>query len=128
MAGTSVLSNTEFKLRGVEKNVWEKVIVFTLVDGSGGDAITQSVPLMNGILQKIIIANGAAAGIAGTVTLAIQDNGGNTVFPATAGPAEGAESAFNVWEPLTGTISVILDPSDDPTSGSWEITVTLRGV
>ncbi len=94
---------------------------------SGGDAITQVIPV-NGILQKIIIASGAATGISGTLTLAIKDNGGNTIFPATAGPAETEESTFNVWEPIAGTMSAIVDPSDDPTSGTWEIVVTLRGI
>ncbi len=123
MAGTATRATPFFK----DSPVWEEIITYVLTTTSGSDAITQSIPV-NGILQKIIVASGTAAGITGTVTLAIQDNGGNTIFPATAGPAEGAESAFNVWEPLVGTISVIIDPNNDPTSGTWEITVTLRGV
>ncbi len=123
MAGTANRATPAFK----DSPVWEEVITYTLTTTSGGDAITQVIPV-NGILQKIVIASGAAAGISGTLTLAIKDNGGNTIFPATAGPAEAAESTFSVWEPITGTMSVIVDPSDDPTSGTWEIVVTLRGI
>ena len=123
MAGTANRATPAFK----DSLVWEEVITYTLTATSGGDAITQVIPV-NGILQKIIIASGAATGISGTLTLAIKDNGGNTIFPATAGPAETEESTFNVWEPIAGTMSAIVDPSDDPTSGTWEIVVTLRGI
>ncbi len=108
------------------KPVWEQVMTYTLTSSSGGDEIKHSLPV-NGILQKIIVKSGTAAGIGGTLTLAIDDNGDNEIF-TSAGPAEGATSTFNVWEPVTGTIDVGVNPSDDPTSGTWTITVTLRGI
>lgn len=122
MAGTVTRATPSFK----DSPVWEEVITYVLTATSGGDAITQAIPL-NGILQKIVVASGAATGITGTLTIAINDNGGNAIFPATAGPAEGATSTFSVWEPLSGVITVVIDPSDDPTSGTWTIVVTLRG-
>lgn len=107
-------------------NVWEVVCTYVLTDTSGGDEIKAAVPL-NGILQKIICASGAATGISGTLTLAIDDNGDNEIFTAE-GPAEGAISTWNVSEPVSGIIDVGVDPSEDPTSGTWTITVTLRGI
>lgn len=123
MAGTSTRATLPFK----ETPVWEEVITYVLTATSGGDAITHTLPL-NGILQKIIVASGAADTITGTLTIAIKDNGGHPIFPATAGPAEEATSIFSVWEPLSGQISVVIDPSNDPAAGTWTIVVTLRGI
>jgi hypothetical protein len=77
-----------------------------------------------------VAVSGAASGITGTFTLSIEDNGDNEVFTAAtpATPAEGATSVFNVHEPLSGTVDVYIDPNDDPTSGSWTVTITLRGI
>lgn len=107
-------------------NVWEVVLTYVLTTTSGGDEIKAAVPL-NGILQKIVCASGAATGIVGTLTLAIDDNGNNEIFTAE-GPAEGATSTWSVSEPVSGVIDVGVDPSDDPTAGTWTITVTLRGI
>ena len=110
------------------KSVWEYVLTYTIEAGGGASEIKQALPL-NGILQKIVTVSGDANGISGTYTLAIDDNGDNEIF-TSAGPAENAASTFNVWEPLTGTIDIGINPSDDPTAGSddWTITVTLRGI
>ena len=118
--------------RNVEGNigpVWETVITFTIAAGDGSAKLTFPVKV-NGILQKIVTASGAAAGIAGTFTLSIDDNGDNEIFTAATPvtPAEGATSTFNLSEPVNGTIDIGIDPNDDPTSGSWIITVTLRGI
>lgn len=123
MAGTSTRATPSFQ----DSPVWEEVITYVLTTTSGGDAITHTLPL-NGILQKIIVDSGAADTITGTLTIAIKDNGGHSIFPATAGPAEGATSIFSVWEPLSGRISVVIDPSDDPDADTWTIVVTLRGI
>ena len=127
-AGTAVLTSSVDR-RNLEPHIkptWEHVMTYTLTTSSGGDEIKVALPV-NGILQKIIVKSGAAAGITGTLTLAIDDNGDNEIF-TSAGPAEGATSTFNVWEPITGTIDIGVNPSDDPTSGTWTITVTLRGI
>ena len=126
--GTAVLTSSVDR-RNQEpfiKPAWEHVLTYTLTTSSGGDEIKLALPV-NGILQKIIVSSGAAAGITGTLTLAIDDNGDNEIF-TSAGPAEGATSTFDVWEPVTGTIDIGVNPSDDPTSGTWTIIVTLRGV
>ncbi len=127
-AGTVVLTSSVDR-RNQEphiKPVWETVMTYTLTDSSGGDEIKHALPI-NGILQKIIVKSGAAAGITGKLVLAIDDTVDNEIF-TSAGPAEGATSTFNVWEPVTGTIDIGVNPSDDPTSGTWTITVTLRGI
>ena len=128
MAGSVVeTSNTIAKVRTTEDDyVWEVVLTFTLTSTSGGDEIKVNLPV-NGTLQKIIATSGAAAGITGTFTLAIDDNGDNEIFTAS-GPAEGATSLFSVSEPVSGIIVIGVNPSDDPTSGTWTITVTLRGI
>lgn len=109
--------------------VWEKVIVFTIDSGDGSAKTAQAVEI-NGVLQTIVAKSGAAAGITGTFTLSVEDNGDNEIFTAAtpATPAEGSTSVFNVHLPLSGTIDVYIDPNDDPTSGSWIITITLRGI
>jgi len=129
MAFTSTLATTQTVPTSDLLNryrVWEKVITFTIDAGDGSAKTAQAVEL-NGILQKIVAVSGAATGITGTFTLSIEDNGNNEIFTAS-GPAEGATSTWNVHEPLSGTIDVYINPNDDPTSGSWTITITLRGI
>jgi len=122
MAGTAVLTEPSFK----EAPVWERTIVYTLTTTSGGDEIKYVLP-MNGILQKIICKVGAATGITGTLTLAIDDNGDNEIFTVAA-LAESTTYKYNVSEPIAGKMTIGVDPSDDPTGGTWTITVTLRGI
>lgn len=109
--------------------VWVKTVTFTIDAGDGSAKLTKAVPV-NGILQKIVAKSGAATGITGTFTLSIDDNSDNEIFTAATPvtPAEGAISTFNVNEPVAGTIDVGINPNDDPTSGSWTITITLRGI
>ncbi|MHC4121934.1 MAG: hypothetical protein ACYSSI_00040 [Planctomycetota bacterium] len=128
MAGTvSETSNTIAATNRKEgEDIWEVVLSYVLTSSSGGDEIKHALPV-NGILQKIIATSGAATGITGTFTLAIDDNGDNEIFTAS-GPAEGATSTWNVAEPVSGTIDIGVNPNDDPTSGTWTITVTLRGI
>lgn len=128
MAGTSSLTSS-VERRNVEpiiKQIWERVITFTLTSSSGGDEIKEALPI-NGILRTIIAKSGTAAGIAGTFTLAIDDNGDNEIFTAS-GPAEGATSVWQVDLPVSGEIDIGVNPNDDPTSGTWTITITLRGI
>ncbi len=127
MAGTVVeTSNTITKVRTTEDdNIWEVVLTYTLGTSSGGDEIKFNLPV-NGMLRTIIAKSGAATGITGTFTLAIDDNGDNEIFTAS-GPAEGASSKWSVTEPVSGIIDIGVNPNDDPTSGTWTITITLRG-
>lgn len=108
--------------------VWEKVVTFTIDAGDGSAKTAQAVEI-NGILQKIVAVSGAHDN-AETFTLSIDDNSDNEIFTAAtpATPAEGATSTWNVHEPLSGTVDVNIDPSDDPATGSWTVTITLRGI
>lgn len=128
MAGTVVETSRVDRRNSADKKfpVWEIVLTYTLTTTSTGAEIKHALPI-NGILQKIICKSGAATGIAGTLVLAIDDNGDNEIFTA-AGPAEGATSTWSVSEPVNGFIDVGVNPSDDPTAGTWTITVTLRGI
>ena len=129
MAFTSTLSVSETPEVLTRLNryiVWERVIVFTIDAGDGSTKTAQLVPI-NGLLQKITASSGAATGITGTFTLSLEDNNDDEIFTAS-GPAEGAVSTWSVNEPLSGNIDVYINPNDDPTSGSWTVTITLRGV
>ena len=131
MAFTSTLTHEGKRndTNSTRNDVWEKVITFTIDAGDGSAKTAQAVEI-NGILQKIVAVSGAATGIAGTFTLSIDDNSDNEIFTAAtpSTPAEGATSTFNLSEPLSGTVDVSINPNDDPTSGSWTITITLRGI
>jgi hypothetical protein len=128
MAGivTEVRNTIAATNRKEGEDVWEVVLEFVLDASAGGDEIKFSLPL-NGTIQKIIAKSGAATGITGTFVIAIDDNGDNEIF-TSAGPAEGATSQFSVTEPVSGVIDIGVDPNDDPTGGTWTITVTLRGI
>jgi len=127
MAGTSTVVTIDRRSDSLDRRpVWQKIITYVLTTTSGGDEIKQAIPL-NGILQQIIAKSGAATGIVGTFTLAIDDSGDNEIFTA-AGPAEGGTTVWDVYEPLAGVIDVGVDPNNDPTVGTWTITITLRGI
>lgn len=130
MAFTSTLMTSDKRDQNIDTfPVWERKIVFTIDAGDGSAKTAQAVE-MNGIVKSITATSGAATGITGTFTLSIDDNDNNEVFTAATPetPAETATSVFNVDIPLSGIIDVNIDPNDDPTSGSWEITIVLRGV
>jgi len=105
--------------------VWEKVITGTWDTGETGD-LTQTVSL-NGILQKIIVASGLNDNNV-TGQLLVKDNGDNTIFDS----GELAESAtpykYNVSEPLSGKVDIVIGASGDPGASGVIIKVTLRGV
>lgn len=129
MAFTSTLSVTESPEVITKLNrytVWERVIVYTIDAGDGSTKTAQIVPI-NGLLQTVTATSGTAAGISGTFTLSIEDNSDVEIF-TTSGPAEGASAKYSMNEPLAGNIDVYIDPNDDPTSGSWTVTVALRGL
>ena len=127
MAFTSAVTTTDRRSDSLDRYpVWEKVITYTIDAGDGSAKTAQAIEV-NGVLQKITCSSGAATGITGTLTLSIEDNNDDEIFTAS-GPAEGAVSTWSVNEPLSGVTDVYINPSDDPTDGSWIVTVTLRGV
>lgn len=127
MAGTSTTVSFDQRDQDIIRfPVWEKVITYTFSSTATAAEVKEDLEI-NGILQKIIAYSGAATGITGTFTLAIDDNGDNEIF-SESGPAELGTSIWDVDEPLSGTIDIGVNPSDDPTSGSWTITITLRGI
>jgi len=130
MANSSTLTSS-VERRNVEPNikqVWERVITY-LVEADGGATEMKEVIPINGILQKIIVKVGDAAGVSATVNVAIDDNGDNEIFAVT-GLAENSTYKYDVNEPVSGSIDVGMNPSDDPAAGNidWPVVVTLRGI
>ncbi len=121
--GTTVYTNTEKKNKVVEKNVWERKIVYGFVDND--TTKTPQTIKINGVLQKIMVLVGTATDGGATCTVAVTDNDDNDVFSAAA-LADATLHAFNVSEPLSGEITVNVTPTDP--GGAWTITVWLRGV
>jgi len=109
------------------KPVWEHVITWTY-DSDDTGAETVSVPI-NGVLLKVVIDIPATTNTGTTSQVLIKDNGDHTVFDS----GEQAESdtvpyVFSVYEPLTGTIDVIYEPSGASGSTVEYPVVTLRGI
>ncbi len=106
--------------------VWE-IIVTASYDADDTGVSTQAVHI-NGILQKVIMELPDTATDNTTTQLLINDNGDHTIFDSgekTEG--EGVTYVFNLYEPVAGTIDVVLEPS--AAYGSTEIlVVTLRGI
>lgn len=127
-AGTVVLSTSVDRRNQEPHNmpVWEYVMTYTMTSSSGTAEIKHALPI-NGIIQKVVAYSGAATGITATFELAIDDNGDNEIFTA-GGPAELATSAWSLNEPVSGTIDIGVAPGYFPTGGTWEVTVTLRGI
>ena len=81
---------------------------------------------INGILQKVILKVPNTAN-ASTGQVVIKDNGDNTIFDSGE-KAETATYAFNVSEPLTGTIDTVIGISGASGTAATNLVVTLRGV
>ena len=110
-------------LRG---GVWEHVVTDTRDEDDTGDT-TQTINL-NGILKKVILKVPDTTN-AITSQVVIKDNGDNTIFDSGE-QAENATYAFNVDEPLSGAIDVVIGVSGaiGGSGVSSDIVVTLRGV
>ena len=109
------------------KPVWEHVITWTY-DADDAGAETQSINV-NGILIKVIMTIPDTTADTTTEQLLIKDNGDNTIFDSgelTEG--EGVTYTFNLFEPVTGTIDVILEPSVASQDAVTTKMVTLRGI
>ncbi len=109
------------------KPVWEHVITYTY-DADDAGAVTQAFPV-NGILIKVIMTIPDTTTDTTTEQLLIKDNGDNTIFDSgelTEG--EGVTYTFNLFEPVTGTIDVIMEPSTFSGDAVTTKVVTLRGI
>lgn len=104
---------------------WEYVYTFEIITGGGNAEQTVECPV-NGILLEAVIEVGAAAGISGTVDVDFDDNR-DVEFSANATLAEGSTTKLAFNKPVN-TFNIRADTSDDPTSGTWDIVVTVRGL
>ena len=124
----SVVLTSSVERRNQEPNikpVWELVSTWTYdTDDAGAETI--SIPI-NGTLQKIILTIPVTTTTGTTTQLLIKDNGDNTIFDSGE-QAENDTYTFNVSEPLSGTIDIVIEPSAAAgTSGSAPV-VTMRGI
>lgn len=118
-------SSVEFRSQS-SSPVWEQIHTFVFDAGDGHAELSQTCDI-NGTLKRIWIDVGAATGIAGTVNVDFDDADGHE-FDTNAGLTEGSTTKpASIDEPIDGMI-IRVDPSDDPTDGSWTITVYLRGI
>lgn len=125
MANTAVTTKID-KRHMVKFPVWRTKTVFTINAGDGHAEITEEVEI-NGRIQDIVIVVGAAPGISGTVNVDF-DDADDVEFDANASLAEGSQTISSVTDQIVNNFKIRCDPSDDPTSGSWTITVYVKGI
>lgn len=101
------------------KPVWEYVITASYSATDDGN-ITRAIPL-NGILLKIILVVPSDS-----AEVEILDNGNNKIFDS-ADQTTGTHT-YTVYEPLTGTIDVVIGPDAAIGGSGGDIVVTLRGI
>jgi len=118
-------SNTIASIRRKkDDNVWEITATATHDADDTGD-VTLSVPI-NGILQKVIlVVPNFTNAITGQVQ--INDNADVTIFDSGE-QAKNATYTFNVSEPLSGTIDIVVGVSGAAGGTGGSIVVYLRGV
>ncbi len=126
MAFTAVTTKKDNRHRGPEFPVWEIKTVFTIIAGDGSAELTEEVNI-NGRLMDLVIVVGAAGGITGTVDIDFDDADGNE-FDANAGLAEGSTTIPSSIDQPVNNFDIRCKPSDDPTSGSWLVTVYAKGL
>lgn len=108
----------------LQKSVWEYVITATYDVDDTGD-VTQSIPV-NGTLRKVILTIPSFTNsITGQVV--IKDNGDNTIFDSGE-QTKGVTYAFNLDEPVSGTLDVVIGVSGAAGGTGGSIAVTLRGI
>ncbi len=123
----SAVITTSLEQRGDPKlPVWEHLITWTY-DTDDEGAETQAINI-NGVLLKIVFSVPVTSRQGTTSQLLIKDNSDNTIFDS----GELAESAtpytFNLFEPLSGEIDVIYEPSATSQSTVENPSVLLRGI
>jgi len=123
-AGTLASSVERRMVEPGVKPVWEIVASFVCVAADTTAAIT--IPI-NGLLKKVIYKRPNTANDDLTSQLTIADNGDNTIFDTGSGLAENDTSAYNVDEPLSGSIDLAIAFNEAVGVGAT-FTVTLRGV
>lgn len=107
------------------KPVWEYVITWTY-DSDDAGAETQSLNI-NGILLKVIVVIPVTTTTGTTSQVLIKDNGDHTIFDSGE-QSEDATYVFSLYEPLSGTIDIVIEPSAAAgTTGSTPV-VTIRGI
>ena len=122
----SITSSTLAKIAPRHKDdVWEIVLTGSF-DDDDVSAATTTFPL-NGMLRKIVVELPATTTTGTTSQVLIKDNGSNTIFDSTE-KAEGSTYTFDVEEPLSGNITVSIEPSDVAGAGGCAPVITLRGI
>ena len=126
MAFSAVTTKKDNRHKGAEFPVWETVTVFTIDAGDGSAELTEEVEI-NGRLMDLRIVVGVAAGISGTVDIDFDDADDNE-FDANAGLTEESTTVPSNIDQLVNNFKIRCNPSDDPGSGSWLITVYAKGL
>lgn len=122
----SAVITTSLEQRGDPKlPVWEHLITWTY-DTDDEGAETQAINI-NGVLLKIVFDIPLTTRGGTTSQLLIKDNSDNTIFDSGE-LAENATHTFNLFEPLSGEIDVIYEPSATSQSTIENPTVLLRGI
>jgi len=123
---TVVLTSSveERNLDPVSKPVWERVVTGTFDTDDTGD-VTQALNI-NGIILKVILTVPNTSS-APTGQVVIKDNGDNTIFDSGE-QAENATYAFSIYEPVSGTIDVVIGPSGTTGTTTSDFVVTIRGI
>ena len=110
------------------KKVWEYEVTFIVEADGGATELSHTLPV-NGMLREMVIEVGAAVGITGTVNVDFDDSNG-VEFDTNATLGELSETTVTMnsgnGKPVNN-FTIRVNPSDDPTSGTWTITVTCRG-
>lgn len=106
------------------KPVWEYVVTGTFDSDDTGD-VTEAINI-NGILLKVILTVPDTSS-APTGQVVIKDNGDNTIFDSGE-QAEAATYTFNLYEPLSGSIDVVIGPSGVTGTTTSDFVVTIRGI
>ena len=122
----SATITTSLEQRGDPKlPVWEHLITWTY-DTDDAGAETQAIGL-NGVLLKIVFSIPVTTRTGTTSQLLIKDNSDNTIFDSGE-LAENVTYTFNLFEPLSGTIDLVYEPSATSQKASVSPTVLLRGI
>lgn len=121
---TATLTRQTDNRKNVDYPVWDVVVTASWDDDDTG-AVTQAVTI-NGIIQKVVFVTPDAT-TGRTYQLTILDNEDETIFD-TGEQAEANTYTFNLHEPVTGTIDVVVEPSGTLGATNPDATVTLRGI
>ena len=122
---TAVTTTIDNRRTSKDYPVWSTTTVFTIDASDGAAELTKEV-LINGTLKDLSIVVGAAAGITGTVNVDFDDNN-DIEFDSNAALSESTTATPTIDKVVTN-FKIRVDPSDDPTSGSWTITVNAKGI